>query len=156
MKIRHTAFLALAFILAPWGQKGTAVAAEPSSAGGRAHTPQAMEAGPRTHESYGDVVLRHAGDLNLSDEQSANIMRIHRNNQQRIGELGGKLRETRQLAYTLFLNPGSDEAAIRQAAKDHTAVFDELVETALKSRAAINAVLNPEQLKLLKSYKAEP
>lgn len=108
------------------------------------------------HESYGDVVLRHMDDLKLSDEQIGKIARIHQNNQQKIRDIGKKLRETRTSAYRLFLNPASDEAAIRNAAKDHTAAFDALVETALKSRAAIDAVLTQEQLNRLKSLKAEP
>jgi Spy/CpxP family protein refolding chaperone len=114
------------------------------------------EGGPGRHESYGDVVLRHADDLKLSDEQIGKIVRIHQDNQRKIKDIGRRLRETRNSAYALFLNPGSDEAAIRKAAKDHTAAFDELVETALKTRAAINAILTPDQSNQLKSFKAEP
>ena len=47
-----------------------------------------------------------------------------------------------------FLNPEADEASIRKEAKEHAAV--------LKDRAAVNAVLTPEQLKPLKSLKSAP
>jgi Spy/CpxP family protein refolding chaperone len=149
--------------------RGQAQVAEPSG-GGR--SPQATDnvhggqmlkilnllrkEGPRRHESYGDVVLRHIDDLKLSDEQIGRIARIHYTHQQKMEDIGQRLRETRKSAYEMFLTPSSDEAAIRQAAKDHTAAFDELVDTALKSRAAINAVLTPEQMNRLKSFKAEP
>jgi Spy/CpxP family protein refolding chaperone len=112
--------------------------------------------GPRRHESYGDVVLRHIDDLKLGDEQIGRIARIHHANQQKMEDIGQRLHETQKSAHALFLTPSSDEAAIRKTAKDHTAAFDELVDTALKSRAAINAVLTPEQLNQLKSFKAEP
>jgi Spy/CpxP family protein refolding chaperone len=153
------------FALTPWGLADTARAAEPSTAepqppatdgehGGkiRRFFERLKDEGPHKRESYGDVVLRHADALKLSDEQVGKIARIHQNNQEKIGEIGKKLRATRKSAYHLFLNPASDEAAIRKAAKEHTAAFDELVETALKSRAAINAALTPEQLNQLKSF----
>ena len=46
------------------------------------------------------------------------------------------------------MNPEADEASIRKEAKEHAAV--------LKDRAAVNAVLTPEQLKPLKSLKSAP
>ncbi|WP_168175371.1 Spy/CpxP family protein refolding chaperone [Methylocaldum sp. 14B] len=115
-----------------------------------------QEGGLRAHESYENVMLRHVNELKLSDEQIGKIVRIHQDNQQKIKEIGKKLRETQRSAYRLFLNPASDEAAIRIAAKNHSAAFDALVNTALSSRAAINAVLTPEQLNQLKSLGAEP
>lgn len=115
-----------------------------------------QEGGTRAHESYGDVMLRHIIELKLSDDQIGKIVRIHQDNQQKIKEIAKKLRETQRSTYKLFLNPASDEAAIRNAAKHHTAIFDTLVDTALSSRAAINAVLTPEQLNRLKTLKAEP
>lgn len=107
------------------------------------------------HKGYAEVVLRYTDQLKLSDEQIGKITRIHQDNQQKIEEIGKKLRESMKRAHELFLNPASDEATIRKAAKEHTAVFDELVETALKSRNAINAILTPEQLNQLKSLKIE-
>lgn len=98
-----------------------------------------------SRESYGDVVLRRVGDLALSDEQIGRITRIHLENQRKIRDIGWRLREARDSAYALFLAPSSSEAAIRQAARSHTAASDELVATALESRAAIDAVLTTEQ-----------
>ena len=130
------------------------MAAEPADTpGGPA---EALQEGGPNRESYGDVVLRHMDVLKLSDEQIGRILRIHEENQRKIKELGRKLRELRKFAYELFLNPASDEPAIRKVGKDHNAAFDELVDTALKSRAAINAVLSPEQLSQLKSRKPSP
>lgn len=158
--------IASAVILLPWGPSATAVAAEPTAA--QASPPATGDSeklrhllanlpgnGHRKHESYGDVVLRHIDTLKLNDEQVGRIERIHRENQARIEEIAKTLRETRHAAYQHFLNPASDEAAVRKAAKEHTAAFEELVETALKSRAAINAVLTPDQANQLKSLKLE-
>lgn len=114
------------------------------------------EGGTRAHRSYGDVILRHIDELKLSDDQIGKIVRIHQDNQQKIKEIAKKLRETQRSAYQLFLNPASDETEIRNAAKFHTEIFDTLVDTALNSRAAINAVLTPEQLNQLKTLKAGP
>jgi len=166
MKKLSASLTALVFVLTAWG---SAKAAEPPST---EDLPQTMdsahgsklhrlleslhERGPRAHESYGDVMLRHIDELKLSDEQIGKIVRIHQNNQQKIKEIGKRLRETQKSAYRLFLNPASDEAAVRKAAKDHAAAFDTLVDTAMNSRAAINAVLTPEQLNQLKSLGAEP
>lgn len=101
-------------------------------------------------------MLRHIDDLKLSDEQIGKIVRIQQSDQQKIKEIGKRIREAQKSAYRLFLNPASDEAAIRKAAKDHAAAFDTLVNTAMNSRAAINAVLTPEQLNQLKSLGLEP
>lgn len=126
--------------------------------GGKMHKFREMlqEEGMRKREGYGEVVLRHTDELKLSDEQIGKIVRIHQANQRKIGEIGAKLHAARRTAYSLFLNPANDEAAIRNAAREHAAAFDELVDTALKSRAAIHAVLTPEQLNQLKSFKTEP
>jgi len=56
----------------------------------------------------------------------------------------------------VLLNPASDEAAIRKTAKEHTNLFNEVVETALKSRNEVNAVLTPDQLKQLQTKKVAP
>ncbi len=118
---------------------------------------QAMrEHGRAEHKGYADVVLKFADELKLSDEQVGKISRIHMANQKKMMELGPKLHETLKAAHEVYLNPASDEAAIRKAAKAHNAVFDELVETALKTRSEINAILTPEQLKQLQSKKAAP
>lgn len=161
--------IASLFALLSWGMSAPAVAAEPSETagqlsgmdsghGGKLH--RILETfhgkGPRNSESYGDVVLRHINELKLSDEQVGKIARIHRENQIKVEGIARKLRESRRTAYELFLKPASDESVIRKAAKDHTAAFDELVDTALKSRAAMNDVLTTDQLNQLKSFKVEP
>ncbi|MDD5036262.1 MAG: Spy/CpxP family protein refolding chaperone [Methylococcaceae bacterium] len=105
----------------------------------------------REHQGYAEVVLRYTNELKLSDEQIGKITRLHQANQQKVEEIGKKIREGMKTAHEVFLNPASDEAAIRNAAKAHSAAFDELIETVLKARSEINAVLTPEQLKLLKS-----
>ena len=110
----------------------------------------------KEHKGYADVVLKYADELKLSDEQIGKITRIHQANQKKFEELGPKLHETLKAAHETFLNPASDEAAIRKAAKEHSVVFDELVETGLKSRKEINAVLTPDQLKQLQSKKTAP
>jgi len=58
--------------------------------------------------------------------------------------------------HEVYLNPASDEAGIRKAAKEHSTAFEQLLETNLKARSEINAVLTPEQLKTLQSQKIEP
>jgi Spy/CpxP family protein refolding chaperone len=112
-----------------------------------------VEARDRRHRSYGDIILKLAEPLKLTDEQLGKITRIHQDNQQRVMALGKKLRAATQWAHTLFLDPSKDEAAIRQAAKGHTETFEELVDTALKSRRDINAVLNEEQKSKLLTLK---
>lgn len=102
------------------------------------------------------MVLKYATELKLTDEQIGKITRIHQANQEKMEKLGPKLHETLKTTHEIFLNPSSDEAAIRKAAKEHATAFDELVETGLKSRNEINAVLTPEQLKLLQSKKSAP
>jgi Spy/CpxP family protein refolding chaperone len=108
------------------------------------------------HKGYAEVVLKHLGDLKLSDEQVGKITRIHQDNQAALETLGKKLRDSMRSAHELYLNPSSDEASIRKAAKEHNAAVDELVETALKSRNAINAVLTADQLQKLQTYKTAP
>jgi periplasmic protein CpxP/Spy len=110
----------------------------------------------RNQPSYGDVILRQADELQLSDEQLGKIVRIHRANQQRVLEIVGRLHETRRSDYALFLNPASSETEVRQAAKAHAAAFDELVETTLKSRKQINDVLTPEQTNKLATRRVIP
>jgi hypothetical protein len=56
-------------------------------------------------------------------------------------------------AYDAFLDPASDEAAIRKDAMEHTKIFDQMVDAALKDREAVNKVLTPDQLSQLKSIK---
>jgi Spy/CpxP family protein refolding chaperone len=166
MKKLSALLTASVFVLTTWELPG---AAEPPAtedlpqAPDRAHGSKLRkllqslhERGPRAHESYGDVMLRHIDDLKLSDEQIGKIVRIQQSDQQKIKEIGKRIREAQKSAYRLFLNPASDEAAIRKAAKDHAAAFDTLVNTAMNSRAAINAVLTPEQLNQLKSLGLEP
>jgi len=108
------------------------------------------------HKGYAEIVLQHIQELKLTDEQIGKITRIHQENQQKIAEIGNRIKESMKAAHNTFLNPAADEPAIRKAAQEHTAAFNELVETALKSRNAINAVLTPEQLQKLKSLKNEP
>ncbi len=115
---------------------------------------QAMrEHGRKEHKSYADVVLKYSDELKLSDEQIGKITRIHQGTQQKMEELGPKLQESLRAAHEVFLNPVSDEVAIRKAAKEHAIVFDQLVETGLKSRSEINAVLTADQLKQLQTKK---
>jgi Spy/CpxP family protein refolding chaperone len=108
------------------------------------------------HKGYAEIVIQHIQELKLTDEQIGKITRIHQENQQKVAGIGNRVKESMKAAHNTFLNPASDEAAIRKAAQEHTAAFNELVETALKSRNAINAVLTPEQLQKLKSLKSEP
>lgn len=111
---------------------------------------------PHNHPSYGDVILGHADDLRLSDEQLGKIIRLHHAHQKKVRELIVRLRSARHSAYTLFMDPASSEAAIRQAAQAHTAAFDELVETALKTRREVNSVLTPEQLSKMATLRSTP
>ncbi len=120
------------------------------------HMQGMREHGRKEHKGYADVVLKYADELKLSDEQVGKITRIHQGSQKKIEELGPKLHESLKAAHDVFLAPASDEAAIRQAAKEHSAVFDQLVETALKARNEINAVLTAEQLKQLQTKKVGP
>ena len=71
----------------------------------------------------------------------------------RIQGINKKLHDATRWAHRMFLDPAKDEAAIRQAARAHTAAFDELLETALKTRRDINAVLTAEQQARLSSLK---
>lgn len=120
------------------------------------HMQGMREHGRKEHKGYADVVLKYADELKLSDEQIGKITRIHQGSQQKIEELGPKLHESLKAAHDVFLSPASDEAAIRKAAKEHSVVFDQLVETALKARNEINAVLTAEQLKQLQTKKVGP
>ncbi len=97
------------------------------------------------HESYGDVILRHEAELQLTDEQIGRIWRLHQANQQRIQAIAAKLQDATDWAHALFLDPTKDEASIRQAARSHGVAFDELVNTALRTRQDIHAVLTPAQ-----------
>ncbi len=112
-----------------------------------------IEEGIRDHQSYGDVLLQHAEELRLTDDQMGRIYRLHQANQQRIQGINKKLHDATRWAHRMFLDPAKDEAAIRQAARAHTAAFDELLETALKTRRDINAVLTAEQQARLSSLK---
>lgn len=107
------------------------------------------------HKGYAEIVLQHIDELKLTDEQIGKITRIHQQNQQKITDIVKRAKESMTAAHSAFLNPAADEASIRKAAQEHTAAFNELVETALKSRNAINALLTPEQLQKLKTLKSE-
>ena len=115
-----------------------------------------VEDSERRHESYGDVILRHADELRLTDEQMGKIYRIHQANQHRIKGISQKVNDATAWAHEIFLDPSKDEAAIRQAAKAHSAAFDELLDTALRTRKDINAVLNTDQLARLPAMKSVP
>ncbi|MEY2680781.1 MAG: hypothetical protein RL661_1012 [Pseudomonadota bacterium] len=115
-----------------------------------------VEDNARRHESYGDVILRHADELQLTDEQMGKIYRIHQANQHRIRGISQKVNDATAWAHEIFLDPSKDEAAIRQAAKAHSAAFDELLDTALKTRKEINAILNTDQLVKLPALKSAP
>lgn len=131
---------------APFGAQGTKL---------RKHLESLQEGATRAYESYGDAMLSHIDELSLSNEQIGQIKRIHQGNQQEIKELGKRLRESQRSLYKLYLNPANDEDAIRAAASDHVATFDTLVDTALRARAEINAVLTPEQFKRLQALMDE-
>lgn len=120
------------------------------------HMQGMREHGGKERKGYADVVLQYGGELKLTDEQIGKITRIHMENQKKVDELGPKLHETLKAAHEVYLNPASDEAAIRKAAKEHSVAFEEFLEVTLKSRNAINAVLTPEQLKQLQSKKTTP
>jgi len=107
------------------------------------------------HKGYSEVVLQHTQELKLTDEQIGKITRIHQESQQKVAAIAIRVKESMKAAHSLFLNPSADEAAIRKAAQEHSTAFNELVETTLKARNAINAVLTPEQLQKLKSLKSE-
>jgi hypothetical protein len=49
----------------------------------------------------------------------------------------------------------ADEATIRKGAMEHAKIFDQMVDTLLKDREAVNKVLTPDQLKQLKALKSE-
>lgn len=115
-----------------------------------------VEDSERRHESYGDVILRYADELRLTDEQMGKIYRIHQANQHRIRGISQKVNDATAWAHEIFLDPSKDESAIRQAAKAHSAAFDELLDTALRTRKEINAVLNDDQLAKLPALKAAP
>jgi Spy/CpxP family protein refolding chaperone len=151
--------MAAALVLAAGSFAANAVAAE--MAGGQAVRPvETAECsrldGAENRESYGDVVLRQAEALKLTDEQIGRIFRIHQDNQRKVADLARGLRESRDSAYGLFLNPGADELAVRKVARDHTATFEALVETALKSRADIDAILTPDQRGQFKTSTGAP
>lgn len=116
----------------------------------------AREREKSARKGYAEIVLEHANALKLSDEQLGKVTRIHQDSQQTIEALTKKVRQTMKATHQTFLDPAADEAAIRRAAKEHVGAFDELVDTALKSRNAINAVLAPEQRAKLKTLQAEP
>lgn len=120
------------------------------------HMQMMREHGKMGHKSYADVVLQQANELKLSDEQIGKITRIQQAAQQKIDALGPKLHETIKATHEVFLNPAADEAAIRAAAKEHTTAFEQLLETGLKTRNEINAVLSPEQLRQLQAKKTTP
>lgn len=122
----------------------------------RQHMDMMREHGRQEHKSYADVVLQQAGALKLSDEQIGKITRIHQAAQQQVDTLGPKLHESQKATHDVYLNPAADEAAIRKAAKEHTALFDQFVDTTLKARGEINAVLTPDQLKQLQAVKVGP
>jgi protein CpxP len=107
------------------------------------------------HKGYAEIILQHLDELKLTDEQIGKITRIHQENQKKMLDMGKRVKESMKAAHSAFLNPASDEAAIRKAAQEHAAAFNEMIETALKSRTAINAVLTQEQLQKLKSLKSE-
>lgn len=115
-----------------------------------------VEDSERRHESYGDVILRHADELRLTDEQMGKIYRIHQANKHRIKGISQKVNDATAWAHEIFLDPSKDEAAIRQAAKAHSAAFEELLDTALRTRKDINAVLNADQLAKLPALKSAP
>ena len=118
---------------------------------------QAMrEHGKKEHNGYADIVLQYTNELKLTDEQIGKITRIQQSSRPKMEELGPKLHESLKATHEAFLNPASDEAAIRKAAQEHSRIFNELVETGLKSRNEINAVLTTDQLKLLQTKKAAP
>jgi hypothetical protein len=84
------------------------------------------------------------------------IYRIHQANQHRIRGISQKVNDATAWAHEIFLDPSKDETDIRQAAKAHSAAFDELFDTALKTRKEINAIFNTDQLAKLPALKSAP
>lgn len=169
-EMRKTPVLAMAAVLAlaSFSQIVPAVEAEHAGHGGQTREMGGMQGGGMhemmermqemhgaRHKGYAQVVLQHTNELKLSDEQIGKITRLHQETQQKVEEINKKLHETMRKTHETFLNPVSDEEAIRKLAKEHAAAFDELVETTLKARNAINAALTPEQLQILKSAKTK-
>jgi Spy/CpxP family protein refolding chaperone len=159
MKSYNTLILSVIVILA-LGQSAHANEPVPMKHG----APSAgMEPGPGRHgmrrdmmpqrRGYAQVILDHADELKLTDEQVGKITRIHQENQARAEELGKKLHESMRETHEAFLNPASDEAAIKQKAQAHTTAFNEFLATALKLREAVNTVLTPSQRDQSKSLK---
>ena len=120
------------------------------------HMQNMRDHGRKEQKGYADIVLQFSNELKLSDEQIGKITRIHQAAQKSMEELGPKMHDSLKATHEVFLNPASDEAAIRKTAKEHTSLFNELVETALKSRNEINAVLTSDQLKQLQTKKVTP
>jgi protein CpxP len=170
MKKKPVLSMAAALVLVSFSQIVPAAEAEHAGHGGKSQGMGGMKGGGMhemmmehmhemhggRHHSYGQVVLERTDELKLSDEQIGKITRMQQENQRKVGDVNKKLHESMRKAHEAFLNPASDEEAIRTAAKEHAAAFDELVETTLKARNAINGILTPEQLQKLKSSKTKP
>jgi len=111
--------------------------------------------GLREEVGYADIVIKYANELKLTDEQIGKITRIQQSSRDEMQKFAPKMLESHKAVHELFLNPASDDAAIRAASKERNKVSDELLEMKLKSRDDINKILTPEQLKQLQSKKVE-
>jgi len=115
--------------------------------------PRGRDAMPMQHRGYAQVILGHATELKLTDDQIGKITRIHQESQNQTQALGKALRDSMRETHEIFLNPSADEAGIKEKAQAQTSAFNAFLEAGLKSREAVNGTLTPTQREQLKSLK---
>lgn len=105
--------------------------------------------------SYAHMIIFHADELKLSDEQLGKITRLHLKHKQEHGQLKQKLHKSMKTFKKESMQPSTTDAQLRNLGKEFTNVVNEMVEYHIKERQLVHAVLSDEQKNQLKSMKME-
>lgn len=103
--------------------------------------------------SYAHMIASHADELQLSDEQLGKIVRLHMQGTKEHKKIKEKMHKSHKSFLKAAMQPGTDDARLRELGKVHTDTFTEMVEYHIKERKAIHDLLTPDQMNKLKTMK---
>jgi Spy/CpxP family protein refolding chaperone len=106
--------------------------------------------------SMSRVLIHNADKLKLTDEQIGKLFRLKQKHAQARRETKMSAHGSMMALHGKILDPKSDEAAIKQSAKQHEDSFNKMVAGALQERKEALAILTAEQRKTLNSIELVP
>lgn len=104
---------------------------------------------------YAHLIIKHANDLKLSDEQLGKITRVHLKHEKAHKEAKQEMKESMKAFKKESMNPAASDEQVRNTGEDLKNTFNQMVEFHIKERATVHAILTDKQKNLLKTIKVD-